>query len=243
MGTGRRDKPAGGRPAAQDARKAPRMAQDGLSGEGQGEGLGTAPEPVLGHPRASGEVSAAGGVEGHAIPRTERLWRGLRTEVAPKGLGRCTTPKASADTAKPVSSPAQQPSIFRPRPLAWERKPYTGIDDLDRHLRARARFAGLVRELSRRYRKEFPARKYEPSAEGCDREKLALLCQYGGLPPDTEYLNEVPAAILEEAVQAFADYFGLDDGAGGVPAGARVGPAAELDPPPSRRNALEAPPW
>jgi len=133
--------------------------------------------------------------------------------------------------------------IWKPRPLSWEPPKRTGIDDLDRHLRARGRLSALVDELTRRYRREFHAYKYKLSAADSHREMAALLRQFGGLPATVEYLNEVPAAILEEAVEAFATYFGLGQGASGHPAGTSISRTAELDPPPSQRREPEAAPW
>jgi hypothetical protein len=134
--------------------------------------------------------------------------------------------------------------IWKPRPLSWEPPKHPGIDDLDRHLRARGRLSLLVAELTRRYHREFPAYKYKLSAADSHREMAALLRQFGGLPATAEFLNEVPAAVLEEAVEAFGAYFGLGQGASGHPAGATSTPSAELDPPPSqRRKDVEAAPW
>ena len=234
---------AEGRACAQDARKAPRMAQDGLGAQDECLCPSPRPEPVLGHSGASG-----GGVEGHACEVV--LWTrtpGLRRfAVGELGDGGSTPPRADGregQAPKPVSSPAHQTSIFKPRPLSWpERHPFdaTRIDDKGRWIAATSRFLVLVNELCRKYRKEFPSVKYGVTAMGGLRERLSLLQQFGGLPKSVESLNGVPAEKLEEAVEAFAHYFGLTGNAAtgnldGTPS------AADLDPAPRKRRDLEVP--
>ena len=133
--------------------------------------------------------------------------------------------------------------VFHPVPLSWpDRHPFDAsrIDDKGRWIAATSRFLVLVNELCRKYRKEFPSVKYGVTAMGGLRERLSLLQQFGGLPKSVESLNGVPAEKLEEAVEAFAHYFGLTGNAAtgnldGTPS------AADLDPAPRKRRDLEVP--
>ena len=133
--------------------------------------------------------------------------------------------------------------IWKPPALSLpERHPFdeTRIDDKARWTAACARYLGLVERLCRKYRREFPAAKYGASALGGLRERLALLQQFGGVPKSVLSLNSVPAEQLEEAVEAFAECFGL---AGDAATGHLEGTpsATHLDPAPLNAGTLEVP--
>lgn len=232
MGTGRGTRSARGTASAQDAPKAPRMALAGLSGAGATSEASCGRKPVLGHPWKSGKVLAAGSVDETRSGGSEGS---LESPIAER-----TVPRTSGRIAG--TSPAQQPSIYRPEPLSWPERAVhdTSIDDLDRHLAARGRLNRLVGDLCRKYRREFPAYKYAVTTEGSHREVAALLSLYGGLPEGSR-LNDAPAEVLEKAVEAFAAYFGLegDDRPSGRPALL----ATQLDPAPRTRKEPEAAPW
>ena len=133
--------------------------------------------------------------------------------------------------------------IWKPPALSLpERHPFdeTRIDDKARWTAACARYLGLVERLCRKYRREFPAAKYGVSAAGGLRERLSLLQQFGGVPKSVLSLNSVPAEQLEEAVEAFAECFGLTGDAatgnlGGSPS------ATHLDPAPPNAGTMEVP--
>ena len=133
--------------------------------------------------------------------------------------------------------------VWKPPALSLpERHPFdeTRIDDKARWTAACARYLGLVERLCRKYRREFPAAKYGASALGGLRERLALLQQFGGVPKSVLSLNSVPAEQLEEAVEAFAECFGL---AGDAATGHLEGTpsATHLDPAPLNAGTLEVP--
>ena len=83
----------------------------------------------------------------------------------------------------------------------------------------------MVRQLVRKYRKEFSVASYareNSSYEGNpgeavaamnsrDARKLELLVHFGGLASGAESLNGVGAADFAGAVDRFAAHFGLDD--------------------------------
>ena len=131
---------------------------------------------------------------------------------------------------------------WKPERLSWEpREPNdTAIDDLGRHLAARVRLSGYVRELCAKQRWAFKAVSYAATTKDSHRRVAALLVEYGGLPQGTEYLNAVPAAVLEVAVEQFATYFGLQAGESGKLAGTGFGPS-ELAPTPRFRVTEDAP--
>ena len=145
--------------------------------------------------------------------------------------------------------------IWKPQALAWPGRKWqdeSKIDDMDRHLSARARLHRLVRALCLKYRKEFPAYKYRASSEESGRETALLLSRYGGLPDTGGQLNGVPAEVLEKAVEAFARYFGLESPQGGETRQHRVEAAggnlpgsgsfpAMVDPQPRTRVDMEVP--
>ena len=178
------------------------------------------------------------------------LWTrtpGLRRfAVGELGDGGSTPPRADGregQAPKPVSSPAHQTSIFKPRPLSWpERHPFdaTRIDDKARWLKATARYLVLVERLCVKYRKEFPAHKYAAKSADGLRERVWLLVKFGGLPETVACLNSVPAEVLEEAVEAFAGYFGLEGAATGHLEGAGTVPT-HLDPALPNRGTVEVP--
>lgn len=129
------------------------------------------------------------------------------------------------------------PQVHKPAPLAIPARPWQEegkIDDLDRHLGARARLHRLVAALCRKYRMEFPAYRYKAATADSHREVANLLRDYGGLPETGGNLNGVPADVLEKAVEAFAAYFGLGVG-DDRPSGATAPVAAHLDPAPRKR--------
>ncbi len=143
------------------------------------------------------------------------------------------------------SGAARQTSVFHPRPLSWpERHPFdvTRIDDKARWLTATARYLVLVERLCRKERTMFPAHKYAAKSADGLRERVVLLVKFGGLPEAVACLNSVPAEVLEEAVEAFAGYFGLEGAESGHLAGAGTVPAM-LDPTPHNRGTVEVLPW
>lgn len=143
--------------------------------------------------------------------------------------------------------------IWKPEALSWpERHRWEDgkVDDLDRHLAARAALWGVVRRLVGARRKEFPARVYLAIGDDGSRERAALLSAFGGLPRvEWWQLNGVPAATLEKAVAQLAECFGLAEqtsavvGASGhLPDSGSI--PVEADPPPRfRRHREEPAPW
>ena len=245
---------ARGRPCAQDALKAPRMAQEALGVRDESIRPSPRPEAVLSDPRVSG-----GGVEGHAnqpqgsLPGARSGLRVVRANLScPEGINTPAYGKPGKQNeaslhaypaAQSVSSPARQTEVWKPPVLSLpERHPFdeTRIDDKARWTAACARYLGLVERLCRKYRREFPAAKYGASAMGGLRERLALLQQFGGVPKSVLSLNSVPAEQLEEAVEAFAECFGLTgDAATGHLEGTPS--ATHLDPAPLNAGTLEVP--
>ena len=168
-----------------------------------------------------------------------------QTEVAGattvRAAGGFETPSAPADMD--AERGLRPSAVWKPPVLSLpERHPFdeTRIDDKARWTAACARYLGLVERLCRNYRREFPAAKYGASALGGLRERLALLQQFGGVPKSVLSLNSVPAEQLEEAVEAFAECFGLTgDAATGHLEGTPS--ATRLDPAPLNAGTLEVP--
>ena len=259
MGTRRGAAERSGRGAAcaQDALKAPRMAQEAIGGPHECLRPSPRSEAVLSDCGVSGgNRRASRGMSGETTcvptqPKAEGPSR-LGGAVGPTNVigprvnaldSASSVGRSQNEASMPRLQPAHQTSVFHPVPLSWpDRHPFDAsrIDDKGRWIAATSRFLVLVNELCRKYRKEFPSVKYGVTAMGGLRERLSLLQQFGGLPKSVESLNGVPAEKLEEAVEAFAHYFGLTGNAAtgnldGTPS------AADLDPAPRKRRDLEVP--
>lgn len=227
---------ARGRPSAQDALQAPRMAQ---------EALGVRDEPLCPSPRPEAVLSDLA-VSSDGRRRAKEHRRGPVDVAYPEpidGSAGCSPICSEQERVKSGSPNHTANQVWKPPALSLpERHPFdeTRIDDKARWTAACARYLGLVERLCRKYRREFPAAKYGASAMGGLRERLALLQQFGGVPKSVLSLNSVPAEQLEEAVEAFAECFGLTgDAATGHLEGTPS--ATHLDPAPLDAGTLEVP--
>ena len=142
-----------------------------------------------------------------------------------------------AELGQPGGRGAVLGQIWKPQPLSVPaRVPFDdSIDDLDAHIAQRIRLRALVKELCERYRWSFRYADYAPGRKDSNTALATLLVEYGGLPRGMIGLNTVPAAVLRQAVDQFAECFGLGGnlrGSGSIP--------AEVDP---QARIAEQAPW
>lgn len=183
---------------------------------------------------AAGKRRAGGG--GQNAPKAPRM--------AQEGVSEGAEPSRTLAGRKPVLG-----QIWKPEPLLCEGGHGSGGDAVEywrRHGAARDRFDRLVAALCARRRFGFSSWGLSRASERGYAARMALLHEYGGLPKHLDGLSQVPAPVLERAVESLASYFGLE-GASGTLRGAGTVPA-EVDPKPRapiRRKRLEpeGAPW